>query len=540
MSIKLPVDFAAKHQQLFGSTMTKTPRIRHGSDDEKEPKENDVGASQATKATELVVEAAEELWHDAMRIPFATLHDPVTGVVSHYPIHGRGLTELVNFLYFERYARTISSESIKSAVNTIAAMAKYNGTQHASYSRTAHYEGSIFVDVGDDRWHAIRIDPASWDAESASWRSCWSVVPSRNVPVRFRRSPSSRALPLPVQGGSLNLIRQLFPNIANDEWMLLVGWLIGAFQRTGGRAHLELQGTNGSGKSSLQRLLVSILDPTEIPSRSVPRDEQAVMIGVQGKAMLAFDNVSALTPEMADVWCRLSTGGGLGQRKLHTDQDEVLLRAQLPISWTASAPIAAGRPDLQDRTISLRLEQLDSETYRSEEELEAVELATLPSILGALYDALSVALARVGTLSLERLPRLADFARWVESATPALGWDDGSFISVLESSRDLASTIVVDASPIGPPIVAFMNDRRHWDGSSSELLDQVRHLVKEDTRRARSFPNNPTQFSMELRRLVQPLMAVGIRVEFNRSAQRRNIILEHRGAPRGQDRVNSK
>jgi hypothetical protein len=471
---------------------------------------------------DLLLQRKHELWHSPAGEAFATFVD--RGIHKHYAVNGSEFHKLAQRLNYLEFGTAPALDAVRAAINIVAGEAEFAGKEYPVYSRIAHHERAIYVDVGDDQWQAIRIDATGW-----------TVVPSSDVPVRFRRLASSKPLPLPEREGSLELIRVLFPNIEDSEWVLLQGWLLGCFQRTGGRAHLELQGGQGSGKSTLQRLLVSLIDPTEIPSRSVPRDEQAVMIAVQGKAVLAFDNVSMLVPEMADVWCRLSTGGGIGQRKLHTDQEEVLLKAQLPISWTAITPIAISRPDLQDRTISIHLEQLQDTTYRSEEEIEEAADEARPLLLGTLYDALARALARAGTFDLDRLPRLADFALWVEAAAPALGWEDGAFIDVLEASRASASAMAVDASAVGTLVLQMMKDRPQWSGPASALLKELKILAGDDVRKSRSFPKDPTRLSSQMRRIQRPLSVVGVWVGFNRSKYSRDITLTRNDALYGQE-----
>ena len=91
--------------------------------------------------------------------------------------------------------------------------------------------------------------------------------------------------------------------------------------------------------------------------------------------------------------------------------------------------------------------------------------------------------------------------------------------------------MAVEASPIGPLIVAFMKDRQHWDGTSSELLTHLKQLADEDARRSRSFPKDAIRLSGQLRRMVQPLKAVGVGVGFDRSGRSRGILLDRNEAP---------
>ncbi len=515
-------DFKKRYDDVFGSQESTRKRSKRDPGDAKEAQENEVKSSAATKLADAWIASASELWHSPDGIAFATFVNSA-GVRSHMSIQSTEGTEFAQRLFYLKESKAIAQDAVKAALNTVAAQAKYAGDEHAVYSRIAHHDGCVWIDLGDDAWRAIRIDADGW-----------KIVDSRDVPVKFRRTRSTHALPIPQPGGSLDQLFTLF-HLEPDDQRLTLGWLVGAFQESGGRALLELIGQQGSGKSTFARMLISLIDPCEIPVRSVSRDEEGLLIAVQGKAVLGYDNVSSLHPDMADAWCRLSTGGGIGKRKLFSDSEETLLRAQLPLVWTAIAPVAINRPDLQDRTITVRLEPLESETYRSERDVNAAFEAMRPQILGALYSAVAEALRNQDTIHLDRLPRLADFATWVEAAAPALGWEAGDFTTALEDSSMRASYMALDASPVGRLVFAYMKDRPHWEGPVSDLLTELRTLASDDDKRQRQFPKDSARLGVQLRRMQRPLADLGVWVGFDRSRRANVVILDRNDDVYGKD-----
>jgi hypothetical protein len=68
--------------------------------------------------------------------------------------------------------------------------------------RVAEHAGHIYVDVGDASWCAVKVTADGWEV----------VKPP---PVRFQRSPGTRALPMPERGGSIQALRS-FCNIASE------------------------------------------------------------------------------------------------------------------------------------------------------------------------------------------------------------------------------------------------------------------------------------------------------------------------------------
>lgn len=506
------------HYAAERPTVPRKSRPKPNPDDAMQGQEAEAKSSAATKLADLLMGTIRELWHTPTGEPFATYVDKEAGVPKHIAIYSSDFAELAQRLNYVEYSTAIAADAVKAAINTVAAAAKYAGGEYQVHSRIAHYNGAVYVDQGDDTWSAVRID-----------RDGWKIVPADEVPVKFRRLRTGQALPDPQPGGSIDQLRSLF-KLDDTEWMLLVGWLIGCFQETGGRALLELIGQQGSGKSTLARYLVGLIDPSEVPVRSMSRDEEALLIAVLGKAVLAFDNLSSLAPELADALCRLSTGGGIGKRKLYSDSEEILFKAQLPLIWTSIIPVAISRPDLQDRTITVRLASLEGDTYRPERAVEAQFEAMRPQILGALYTAISACLVYQDHVHLDRLPRLADFATWVEAAGPALNWEEGEFAAALESSSLMASAMAVDNSPVANLVISFMQDRPYWEGSASMLLPQLKERADDDTRRQRSFPKDSARLGIQLRRMQRPLSHSGVSVRFDRTRRSNMVILTRNDA----------
>jgi hypothetical protein len=55
------------------------------------------------------------------------------------------------------------------------------------------------------------------------------------------------------------------------------------------------------------------------------------MIVAYNGHLLAFDNVSSVSPWLADALCRVVSGGSFAIRQLFTDQDEILFQDARPI-----------------------------------------------------------------------------------------------------------------------------------------------------------------------------------------------------------------
>jgi hypothetical protein len=90
--------------------------------------------------------------------------------------------------------------------------------------------------------------------------------------------------------------------------------------------------------------------------------------------------------------CRLATGGGFSTRQLYTDSSELLLNVQRPVVINGIEELAQ-RADLLDRSVLLSLPRITDGMRRDEESLWSAFEAARPRLLGALLDAVVMAVA---------------------------------------------------------------------------------------------------------------------------------------------------
>jgi hypothetical protein len=213
-----------------------------------------------------------------------------------------------------------------------------------------------------------------------------------------------------------------------------VGILVGALRPEGPFPILIVNGEQGTSKSTLTRMLVSLLDPRAASLRSLSRDERDLAIAAHNARVLAFDNISGISNLLSDALCRLSTGGGFGTRELHSDRDEVLFDEKRPVIING-IPDFATRPDLGDRAIAITLKPISRQERRTESALWQDFETAWPEILGALLDAVSSALRNLGSVTVNRPERMADFVHWLTAAEPGLGWPPGTFAAAYRGNR---------------------------------------------------------------------------------------------------------
>lgn len=496
-----PDDFIALRGDQAMLELLDTAQEYHVGNEEQLTSSHDGNANDAEResaATKLIHLAERmELFHDAMGDAYATVL--VNGYRETIRIDSRAFRRRLSFEFYAAEGKAPSPQAASSALPTVEAKALFEGNQREVHVRVAEHDGEIYIDLCSPEWEVVRIAKDGWD-----------VV--RDLPVRFVRREGMLPLPMPVHGGSLDVLRGLV-NVEDADWPLVAGYLLGCLREVGPFPVLALIGEQGAGKSTVSRLLKTVIDPSEAPVRCAPKDERDLLIAAQGAHVLALDNLSHLDEQLSDALCRLATGSGLATRTLYTDRDETIFRAARPVVINSIGDVLT-RSDLLDRAIVLSVPPLDAAKRRPETEYWADLRKVHPAILGCLCDAASMALRETKRPDPAPDVRMLDFALFVMRGETALGLEHGLFAKAYESNRKAANESVVDLSLVAQAVIRLAEGRGEWKGSFAELLALLTPTVSAETARSREWPKTARGLSGAVRRMVPNLRRVGIEVAF--------------------------
>ena len=434
------------------------------------------------------------------------------GHLENWAIKSKHFSFWLSLLYYKNAGEIPKATTIRETVRQFEGEAYLNSPVEMVHIRYAWFSNEIYIDLANDRWEQIRIT-----------KDGCSIISSSESPVRFIRAPGMLALPHPVFGESLTPLWD-FLNINHPgDRVLIVSWLIGAMRPGGPFPILILQGEQGTAKSTTARILCSLIDPSIITSRSLPRSERDLAISANKSWVLNFDNLSGLSPWLSDAFCRVSTGGGLATRTLFTDDSEKLFRLKRPLILNGISDIAT-RHDLADRALIVSLPPIPEDKRRSEREILRSWSHASGGVLGALCDAVSTALRNIGGVKLEKVPRMADFAEWVTAAEPALPWEKGTCLKEYISNRECLVDIALEADPVGAAVMELMGKSGEWSGTPTDLLNALNKIVPKVLQRRNTWPKRPNTLSNRLNQVAPALRKKGIEFERSRSGQRRITI----------------
>ncbi|MFZ1974186.1 MAG: bifunctional DNA primase/polymerase [Candidatus Acidiferrales bacterium] len=402
--------------------------------------------------------------------------------------------------YYRKCKGPIPAQFLHDVLATLEGIAVYDSPTQEVFTRLAEYEGAIYLDLCNESWQVVKITAESWRVLSDS-------------PVRFRRARGMKELPVPKGGGSIEALRP-FLNVQGDEdFVLIVSWLVAALRPKGPYPVLVLQGEAGSAKSTTVRVLRDLTDPNTSPLRSEPRETRDLMIAARNSWCIAFDNVSRLSQRLSDDLCRMATGGGFSTRQLYTDNEEILFSASRPVLLNGIDTVVY-RGDLLDRSLLISLPVIPEYQRKTEKHFWELFNKVQPKLIGALLDAVSCGLRRLESVDLPGKPRMADFAQWAVAAEKAFGWAEGAFLRAYDSNRGVAVALSLEASPIVMPLTRFLLTRSAWRGTAAQLLRRIEKNVEIEVARQRSWPANPQLLSSQLRRIAPHLRATGLDIQF--------------------------
>jgi len=263
-----------------------------------------------------------------------------------------------------------------SAAIAVLECKAYQGDHVPTHVRIGMLDDMIFLDLGGPDWRIARV----------TRDGCTIAPATAEDPVRFVRPRGVQALPEPVRGGHVTELRELWPQLRDDQWSLIVGWLFGCLRPGRPAPVLITRGEQDSGKSTLSKQLRRAIDPNMASLRSPPRNERDLVIAARNALLVGFENVSHIRDDLSDAICRLATGGGYGTRELYSDAEETLFDAIRPVLLNGIGTLAE-RPDLLDRSILINVPPLEDTKRLDEDELEKRFEAMRPRLLGVLLDA---------------------------------------------------------------------------------------------------------------------------------------------------------
>lgn len=434
------------------------------------------------------------LFHDSADVAYARVP-----VADHHEVWTVGSRHLKRWLRFElhrQFDRLAKAEAVNEAVEYLSAEADFDGPELEVHLRSAWIADGFAYNLADENGGAGLVTPTGWSV---------GVTPE----AAFLRRESVQAIPAPVHGGSIDPLRRYVNVETEEDFMLIVAWLLMSLRPAGPYPVLVIQGPQGSAKSTLTRVLKALVDPVKAPVRSLPGGLRDLAITMDSNWVLAIDNLSLLKDHMSDAFCRLATGGGYATRALWTDDEERIFEQMRPVILNGLDAVVT-RQDLLGRSIVMRLPKISEAARMDEETFWTAFAADREAILGALLDAASCALANWSEAKVEGL-RMADFVRWASAGIPAFGWSTEAFVAAYDENLSGALKASLEGSLLAT-VVMRLASYGPVEGKPTDVRKKLVGALNDDEKATREFPRTAQAMSRQLTLLTTALAEAGIEV----------------------------
>ena len=405
-----------------------------------------------------------------------------------------GLRQTLARDYFKKYDAAATTAAVASACGVLEGMARETAPIPL-HLRVAAGAACVYLDMADEANRVIEIAGGTWRIVAES-------------PLMFRRTELTTAMPDPEPGGD---IAQLWThvNVSEADRPLLLAVMVDALINPDTPKPVTgFMAEHGTAKSTCTRRLVALVDPSEVPLHSVPRDEGHWISAAVGSWMVAIDNLSSIPHWLSDSICRASTGDGDVKRALYTDDGLAVVKFRRSIAING-IDVGGLRGDLADRIVLVELQRIPEEQRLPESEVEARWGADYAGVFGALLDLAAEVHGMLPNLPAGPLPRMADFARVLICVDKITGSNG------MQRYRDRLSRAMTD-SAVSDPFVAHIVDSRYRTPSTGATSSQILIDVNREgavTSPPKEWPRTARTVTTVLTRNAPALRAMGWAVD---------------------------
>lgn len=440
-----------------------------------------------------------EFFHDEFHEGYVKIPVPDSHSYRIMKLDSRKFKQWMKWKYWKSCGVYLSDALLKKILGPLQGEAIYEGQEHKLHLRIAWHKENIFYDLGreKDMW-AIEIKPRSW-----------TLV--KSPPILFRRYSHMKEQVIPASRGSAQELLN-FMNVEEerkDERLLLLILLISYFIPDIPRPLLALHGDPGSTKTSVMMVLREVIDPDEKPISAPPRNMREFAIHANHNYCVFLDNLSRLPEWLSDALCRLVTGEGYSERKLYTDEDEIIFKYKRAAA-ISGVNVVINRGDLFDRTLIFELQQ--PKVWKEEKKLQQEFSARKSYILGGIFDVLAGALWEYPQIKLGWKSRMADFTRWGCAIARALGFNDADFLKAYRENLERKVEEITKMSPVAQTLLSIMEEREEWSGTIGKLHTEL-SIVADTLAIKAIFPKDATRLGMALTEIRATLSKRGIEIE---------------------------
>jgi hypothetical protein len=471
--------------------------------------------SAAGTIADTIVKLAMEnstLFKDEFNLPYALVK-----INDHFEvmsIKGSNFESYLSKLYYDNNdKKAANAEAINNAKRTLVSIAIFEGKTIPLHLRIAwgnsETKDSIYYDMTDEKRRCVKITKGEG----------WKIVDNQ-IEVLFKRFGTQSPQIEPLHNYDLKILDKFVDslNISNEKDKILVKvWIISLLIPEIPIPMLLPFGAGGSAKSTLQRKIKLLIDPSSLDLFSIYNDKTQFIQQLSHSFLCFYDNLKYAPGWLSDETCRAITGGAFTKRELFTDDEDIPYRYKKRMSFSG-INIIIKEDDALDRSIRIELERVDPKKKIPEDKIDSELKQQIPQLLGYILDIVAKALELKDSVILEELPRMADFSVWGEAIARAMGYKPLEFLNAYFENIGKQKIDIIEGDSFTEALSKFIDyDRQSWISQLPIFIQNLKAFADDNNIDSSRFPKNAQAISNRLRKAKTPLLeGLGIEVIVDR------------------------
>jgi len=377
--------------------------------------------------------------------------------------------------------------------------------------------GSVEIYLADPERHVVRLHEGE------------VTILKEGAQAVFEEPATMKPLPMPSGDGDYKLFLK-YMNMSNRCKSLLISWITYTLSLgkipSSNYVLLAITGLMGSGKTSLIKMILDVVDASTIGTQLFPKSSKDLITTSQNLHLASFDNTRFISKSDSDVLAICCTGGFSSTRELYTNSGVHTNHLHLGLIVN-SIHQAVTEQDLIDRSLPIEMHPMEQSARRSEKQLIAEFQAELPELYMGLLKLTAKIKAELPNATITSPERMIDFVHWLaamENVVENSGDLQGYYSELLSNSQ--LETLL--ENPLFSAVIDLCekNKDKVYESTPSKLLAQLTWDASSTDLRSPDWPKSASSLSKKLTSLIPALLEQSVIVELSRGKERK-ITLMH-------------
>ncbi len=363
-------------------------------------------------------------------------------------------------------------------------IARFDNTKKVvPYYRMAGTSKAITYFLADRLHQCIVINSKGWKLKKKS----------RYI---FLKRAEMKEQVAPIKGGNLKELLAPFVNMSEDSYILFLIYLVQCFFYNSNHFVAIISSGQGSGKSTLTKLIQLLVDPSLAEKTLLPSSVEELKNHLATNLLVAFDNTRKLNDDFSDILCAATTGTTVTKRKLFTDIDMMILTLKNIIVLNG-IDIVPKKADLLERSLLFELEKITPDRRMTDNKFWSSFKEKRAEILGAIFDTISKALEIKKTLHLEETHRMSDAYTDMCAIALALDIPLDEFVKIFNENIAKLEQTRSEENYFCNIIKDYLDNKlSKKKGTVTEIFNAIKSTIPSTTK---DFPETASPFSKKLK-----------------------------------------